>query len=68
MKNNKYHHEALTYDDVLLQPQYSEIRSRKDIDIGSDLGKGITLSLPILSAPMEVPASFTDIVPLKNKF
>ena len=47
MKNNKYHHEALTYDDVLLQPQYSEIRSRKDIDIGSDLGKGITLSLPI---------------------
>ena len=53
MKNNKYHHEALTYDDVLLQPQYSEIRSRKDIDIGSDLGKGITLSLPILSAPMD---------------
>ena len=40
--------EALTYDDVLLQPQYSEIRTRKDINIGSNLGRGIELSLPIL--------------------
>ena len=30
--------EALTYDDVLLQPQFSEIRSRTDINIGSDWG------------------------------
>lgn len=45
--------EALTYDDVLLQPQYSEIRSRKEINIGSDLGKHIDLSLPIVSSPMD---------------
>ncbi len=45
--------EALTYDDVLLQPQYSEIRSRTEIDIGSDLGRGIKLQLPILSSPMD---------------
>jgi IMP dehydrogenase len=45
--------EALTYDDVLLQPQFSEIRSRSDIDIGSDLGNGLELSLPIFSSPMD---------------
>ena len=45
--------EALTYDDVLLQPQYSEIRSRKEIDIGTDLGRGLQLSLPIFSSPMD---------------
>jgi len=46
-------HEALTYDDVLLQPQYSEIRSRSDIDIGCDLSRGINLKLPIFSSPMD---------------
>ena len=35
--------EALTYDDVLLQPQYSSIRSRKEIDIGVRLKKDINL-------------------------
>ena len=45
--------DALTYDDVLLQPQYSEIRSRKEIDIGTDLGHGVRLDLPIFSSPMD---------------
>ncbi len=51
MSNLNY--EALTYDDVLLQPQFSEIRSRGDIDIGTDLGNGLKLSLPIFSSPMD---------------
>ena len=50
---NNLNNDALTYDDVLLQPQYSEIRSRSDIDIGSDLGRGIKLDLPIFSSPMD---------------
>jgi IMP dehydrogenase len=45
--------EALTYDDVLLQPQYSEIRSRGDIDTSTDLGKLINLGMPIISSPMD---------------
>ena len=40
--------EALSYDDVLLVPQYSEIRSRLQIDIGSD-----PLKIPIISSPMD---------------
>ena len=44
---------ARSYDDVLLAPQYSDIRSRSEIDISTDLGKGIILQLPIFASPMD---------------
>lgn len=45
--------EALTYDDVLLLPQYSDIRSRSEVNVGTDLGNGLRLALPIISSPMD---------------
>ena len=45
--------EALTYDDVLLLPHYSDIRSRSEVDISTDLGNGLRLQLPIISSPMD---------------
>ena len=45
--------QTVTFDDVLLQPQYSEIISRKSIDIGSSLSENIMLDLPIIAAPMD---------------
>ena len=45
--------EALTYDDVLLVPQYSDIKSRKEVDISSDLDEDLTFDLPIISSPMD---------------
>lgn len=44
--------EGLTYDDVLLAPQYSEVLPR-DVDITSSLTKKITLSVPLVSAAMD---------------
>ena len=44
---------ALSYDDVLLVPQYSDIESRSEIDISVDLGKNLKLELPILASPMD---------------
>ena len=44
---------CLTYDDVLLVPKYSNINSRSEIDISSDLGNGVKLELPIISSPMD---------------
>ena len=44
---------AVTFDDVLLVPQYSEIISRKTIDIGNQLSSNIELQLPVISAPMD---------------
>jgi IMP dehydrogenase len=31
--------ESIAFDDVLLEPQYSDIKSRSEVDIGSSLGK-----------------------------
>ncbi len=48
--------EALTYNDVLLKPQYSDIKSRSEVNISSMLrGRGPTthLSLPIIASPMD---------------
>jgi len=44
--------EALTFDDVLLQPGYSEILPR-DVDLSTALTRDIRLSIPILSAAMD---------------
>ena len=44
---------TLSYDDVLLKPRYSDIRSRNEVSLHTDLGNGVHLSLPILSSPMD---------------
>ena len=44
--------EGLTFDDVLLVPQHSEVVP-KDVDLSVDLAPGITLRIPILSAAMD---------------
>ena len=44
---------GLTFDDVLLVPQHSTILSRNDISLFVNLGKGINLGIPIISANMK---------------
>jgi IMP dehydrogenase len=44
--------EALTFDDVLLVPGYSEILPR-DIDVSTRLTREISLQIPVLSAAMD---------------
>lgn len=43
---------ALTFEDVLLVPQYSEILP-KQVDIKSKFSKNVTLNVPIVSAAMD---------------
>jgi len=45
--------EALSYDDVLLIPKYSDIESRSQVDIGSELDKNLSFKIPIISSPMD---------------
>ena len=42
-----------TFDDVLLVPKHSTVKSRSDVDLSVDLGKDIVLSIPIVSANMK---------------
>ena len=44
--------EALTFDDVLLQPGYSEVLPR-EVDLSTRLTAEISLNIPILSAAMD---------------
>lgn len=44
--------EALTFDDVLLEPQYSEVIP-SEAHIATTLSRGFSLSLPFLSAAMD---------------
>ncbi|MGE5776040.1 MAG: IMP dehydrogenase [Chloroflexota bacterium] len=45
---------ALTYDDVLLVPQYSNVDSRRALSTKSYLTRRIALQVPIVSANMDV--------------
>ena len=51
MKNS--YSDCLSYDDVLLVPKYSDIRSRSEIDISTELGNNTKISLPIIASPMD---------------
>lgn len=44
---------GLTFDDVLLKPQYSKIKSRKEVKVDTLLTKGIKLNIPLISANMD---------------
>lgn len=43
---------GLSFDDVLLQPQYSEIRSRSFVNLATQISPKIKLKLPFLSTNM----------------
>lgn len=45
--------EGLTFDDVLIKPQYSEINSRDDVDISTEIVPGLKIDSPIMSANMQ---------------
>ncbi len=49
---NKILGEGLTYDDVLLVPNYSQVLPR-EVNLGTKFTRGIELKTPIVSAAMD---------------
>jgi IMP dehydrogenase len=45
-------YQGLTFDDVLLEPRYSEVVPA-EVDVGTRLTRRIRLNIPILSSPMD---------------
>lgn len=45
--------ESYSFDDVLIEPRYSNIKSRSDISLKTRLSDKITLNIPIISSPMD---------------
>ena len=52
MTNSKILNEGLTYEDVLLIPQYSDILPQK-VNLKTRFSKNIDLNIPIVSAAMD---------------
>ena len=44
--------ELFSFDDVLIKPQYSNVMSRKDVDLSTRIGH-VELSVPVLAANMD---------------
>src|SRR3954453_10365612 len=45
-------YQGITFDDVLLEPAYSEVVPR-EVDVGTQLTRNIHIDIPILSSPMD---------------
>jgi len=45
--------EGLSYDDVLIEPRRSDVESRSDVDISTEILPGIEIDVPLISAPMD---------------
>jgi IMP dehydrogenase len=45
--------QTYSFDDILLVPQHSDIKSRAQVNIGNDLDSKTKLSLPVISSPMD---------------
>ncbi|MCB0350386.1 MAG: guanosine monophosphate reductase [Bdellovibrionales bacterium] len=52
-QNVKNRGRALTYDDVLITPQKSDVRSRKQPELTTRLTKKININMPFISANMD---------------
>ncbi|MCD4697614.1 MAG: IMP dehydrogenase [Bacteroidales bacterium] len=55
--NDKFAGEGLTYDDVLLQPAYSQVLPR-DVNISTRFTRNISLNIPIVSAAMDTVTEY----------
>ena len=49
---DKIRHTAITFDDVLLEPRYSEVVPAT-VDVSTRLTNRIRLNVPLLSSPMD---------------
>lgn len=58
--------EALCFDDILILPQHSYIKSRKDIDLTMSAG-GIKLDIPIIAAPMDTVCGDSMAIELSKR-
>ena len=56
---------ALTFEDVLLVPQYSEVLP-KDVDVSSNLTKNIRLNIPVVSAAMDTVTEYRAAIAMAH--
>jgi IMP dehydrogenase len=53
MDSNHNIQTSFSFDDILICPRFSNVKSRKDISLKTRLSDKITLNIPIISSPMD---------------
>ena len=66
MTKKKFIGEAITFDDVLLVPQKSNVLPR-DVDVSTKLSRNITLNIPLVSAAMDTVTEATMAIALARE-
>jgi IMP dehydrogenase len=52
MQNERIAYQGITFDDVLLEPAYSEVVP-KDVEVRTQLTRNIRINIPVVSSPMD---------------
>ena len=59
--------EGLTFDDVLLVPKFSDIISRSQTDLTTQLSRNISINIPLISANMDTVTESTMAVTIARE-
>ncbi len=66
LDTSKFLYEALTYDDVLLLPAFSQVLPR-DTDTSTNLSKNIRLNIPLVSAAMDTVTEYMMAIAMAHE-
>ena len=66
LDNSKFLYEALTYDDVLLLPAFSQVLPR-DTDTSTNLSRNIRLNIPLVSAAMDTVTEYKMAIAMAHE-
>lgn len=58
--------EALGYDDILLLPNFSDIKSRKEVDTRTKISKNNYIDFPIILSPMDTVSSVKSCIKINK--
>ena len=59
--------EGLTFDDVLLVPKFSDVTSRSQTDLSTQLSRNISINIPLISANMDTVTEATMAVTIARE-
>ena len=57
---------ALSYDDISLLPNFSDINSRKEVDTTTKISRHFQIKLPIILSPMDTVSSVKSCIKLNK--
>ena len=58
--------EALSYDDISLLPNFSDITSRKEVDTTTKISRNFKIKIPILLSPMDTVSSVKSCIKMNK--